>query len=134
MNSLESGIEEAKTLATSQFEIPFHIEDLGIFDDGTLWVILSNCGFGLTVEKLAQSLHGASEDDADLYVMINASQEAVAMRIQEGAAANWLRVIDTSRPSPDDFRGPGDELRLSSSEHSVSARSVVVFLKLRRVE
>ncbi len=62
MDSLEPGIEEAKTLATSQFEIPFHIEDLGIFDDGTLRVILSNCGFGLTVEKLAQSLHGASEE------------------------------------------------------------------------
>jgi ubiquinone/menaquinone biosynthesis C-methylase UbiE len=62
MDSLEAEIEEAKTLITSQYEIPFHIKDLEIFDDGTLWVILSNCGFGLTVEKLAQSLHGASEE------------------------------------------------------------------------
>ena len=62
MDSLESDSVVAKALATSQSEIPFHIEDLGIFDDGTLRVILSNCGFGLTVEKLAQSLHGASEE------------------------------------------------------------------------
>ena len=62
MDSLESDSVVAKTLATSQSEIPFHIEDLGIFDDGTLRVILSNCGFGLTVEKLAQSLHGTSEE------------------------------------------------------------------------
>jgi ubiquinone/menaquinone biosynthesis C-methylase UbiE len=62
MESLEQEIEEKKAHTTSQFEIPFHIEDLGIFDADTLRVILSNCGFGLTVEKLAQSLHGASEE------------------------------------------------------------------------
>jgi ubiquinone/menaquinone biosynthesis C-methylase UbiE len=62
MESLEQDIEEKKALTTSQFETPFHIEDLGIFDADTLRVILSNCGFGLTVEKLAQSLHGASEE------------------------------------------------------------------------
>jgi ubiquinone/menaquinone biosynthesis C-methylase UbiE len=62
MDSLEPVIDAAKTLATSQFEIPFHIEDLGSFDDGTLRVIVSNCGFGLTVEKLAHSLHAASEE------------------------------------------------------------------------
>lgn len=62
MDALEPDIEEAKTLALSQDETPFHIEDLGIFDNGILWVILSNCGFGLTVEQLAQSLHGASEE------------------------------------------------------------------------
>jgi len=62
MDSLEPGIEEAKTFTANRSEIPFHIEDLGIFDDGTLRIILSNCGFGLTVEQLAQSLHGASEE------------------------------------------------------------------------
>jgi ubiquinone/menaquinone biosynthesis C-methylase UbiE len=62
MDSLGPGIDAAKTLATSQFEAPFRIEDLGCFDDGTLRVILSNCGFGLTIQKLAQSLHGASEE------------------------------------------------------------------------
>ncbi len=62
MESFEQDMEEKKALSTSQFEIPFHIEDLGIFDVDTLRVILSNGGFGLTVEKLAQSLHGASAE------------------------------------------------------------------------
>src|SRR5262249_16044271 len=47
--------------AVTQFETPFNIEDLEIFDDETLRFILSNCGLGLTIEKLARSLHGVNE-------------------------------------------------------------------------
>ncbi len=61
MKSAVSRFTQAKAPLDEQFENPFHIEDLGVFDDDTLWIILSNCGFGLTVEKLAQSLHGAPE-------------------------------------------------------------------------
>src|SRR6266566_3817337 len=62
MDPLIPDIEEINTAPTTQFENPFHIEDLEVFDDDTLRIILSNCGFGLTVEQLAQSLHGASEE------------------------------------------------------------------------
>jgi ubiquinone/menaquinone biosynthesis C-methylase UbiE len=55
-------MKEPDTSTLTQSETPFCIEDLAIFDDETLCLILSNCGFGLTVEKLAQSLHGASEE------------------------------------------------------------------------
>jgi glycogen operon protein len=79
--------------------------------------------------RLAFCLHGTPERDVDLYAMINGSQEAVTLRIQEGAAADWRRVIDTSRPSPDDFRVPGDEVTLDAGEYLVSARSVVVFVR-----
>jgi hypothetical protein len=61
MDSLIPGIKEANTSTITQFETPFDIEDLEIFDDETLRVILSSCGFGLTVEKLARSLHGVNE-------------------------------------------------------------------------
>jgi ubiquinone/menaquinone biosynthesis C-methylase UbiE len=61
MNPLIPGIQEANIHAITQFENTFHIEDLEIFDDDTLRNILSNCGFGLTVEKLARSLHGITE-------------------------------------------------------------------------
>ncbi len=54
-------MEEANSSAITQFETPFEIEDLEIFDDETLRFILSNCGLGLTVEKLARSLHGVNE-------------------------------------------------------------------------
>ncbi len=79
--------------------------------------------------RLAFCLHGLSERDADLYVMINATQETATLRVQEGAAAEWRRVIDTSRPSPDDFRVPGEEARLEANDYQVSARSVVVFVR-----
>src|SRR5215469_7836072 len=61
MDASVSHVDQVKVPVAAQFENPFHIEDMEVFDDKTLRVILSNCGFGLTVEKLAQSLHGAPE-------------------------------------------------------------------------
>src|SRR6266851_3769590 len=61
MNPLRPGNQEINIRTTTQFENLFHIEDLEIFDNETLRVILRNCGFGLTVEKLARSLHGVNE-------------------------------------------------------------------------
>jgi glycogen operon protein len=79
--------------------------------------------------RLAFCLHGRTECDADIYAMINASQETTAMRIHEGTAAEWRRVIDTARPSPDDFRVSGEAPRLETDEYEVGARSVVVFVR-----
>jgi len=39
---------------------PFHIEDLQVFDDDTLRMLLADGSFGLTVEQLAHSVHNAS--------------------------------------------------------------------------
>jgi len=80
---------------------------------------------------LAYCLHGASEHDTDLYVMINSSPEALSFEIQEGAADDWVRVIDTSCESPDDFRAVGDEQAVTSRAYTVAPRSVVV---LRRMD
>src|SRR5260370_16592405 len=44
-----------------QFENPFCIEDLEVFDDIKLRSILSNESFGLTVERLAWGLPAAPE-------------------------------------------------------------------------
>ncbi len=61
MESPDSPIAQVRTPAAAQFENQFHIEDLEVFDDETLRIILSNRGFGLSGEKLAQSLQGASD-------------------------------------------------------------------------
>ena len=61
MNPSVRGIKEANTCTMTRFETPFNIEDLEIFDDETLRFILSNFGFGLTLGKLARSLHGVNE-------------------------------------------------------------------------
>jgi isoamylase len=79
--------------------------------------------------QLAYCLHGASQNDRDLYVMINAGPGEVAFRLQEGTAAEWVRVVDTSQPSPRDIVAEGDAVRLASAEYAVGARSVVVLVR-----
>jgi glycogen operon protein len=78
---------------------------------------------------LAYCLHGNSQDDADLYVMINAFWEDLAFEVQEGKAAEWRRVVDTSRSSPSDFCEDTRAECLSSLTCVVRARSVVVLVK-----
>ena len=50
--------------------------------------------------SLAYCLSGASRNDDDLYVMINAYWEDLLFTIQDGRASAWRRVVDTSLPSP----------------------------------
>jgi isoamylase len=74
-------------------------------------------------------LHGASEKDVDIYVMINAFWQDLPFVIQEGAADDWLRVVDTSLPSPFDICAPGKEQPVRSLEYLVKARSTVVLIR-----
>jgi len=78
---------------------------------------------------LAYCLHGGSQGDADLYVMINAFWEDLLFEVQEGKATEWRRVVDTSHPSPSDFCEDGRAEYLSSLTYRVRARSVVVLVK-----
>ncbi|HBQ60170.1 MAG TPA: glycogen-debranching protein, partial [Balneolaceae bacterium] len=83
--------------------------------------------------SLAFYLDGASEGDDDLYVMINAWWNDLDFIIQEGTAGEWKRVIDTSKPSPDDITNPGDEKPIGRATYTVNARSVVVLIRERSV-
>ena len=47
--------------ANFQCESPFSIEDLEIFDDETLRLIVAKCASGMTIEKLAHSLQGVNK-------------------------------------------------------------------------
>ena len=88
-------------------------------------------GSGPTVDmsqdsrSLAFYLRGASQQDADLYLLINAAEGDVSFQIQEGWAEQWQVVFDTSRPSPDDFPEPGDRVCLQTSYYVVGGRSIV---------
>jgi len=79
---------------------------------------------------LAYCLHGASQHDVDLYVMINAYWEDLTFVVQQGHAIEWRRVIDTSQPSPLDFCELDDAVPLSSLAYNVKARSVVVLARV----
>jgi len=77
--------------------------------------------------SVAFCLRGATQDDDDIYVMINAYWEELHFQIQEGATEDWLRIVDTSLPSPHDFSSQG--LRLERSTYDVAPRSIVVLLR-----
>jgi glycogen operon protein len=83
---------------------------------------------GYLSHSLAFCLHGASRQDRDIYVMINAYWEDLTFRIQEGDVGDWMRVADTSMPSPSDLFESGKEKAISSLNYEVKARSVVVLL------
>ncbi len=80
--------------------------------------------------SLAYCLHGASQGDDDIYVMVNAYWEELSFEIQEGAAAEWKRIVDTGLRAPDDFTDEG--VALQNSTYEVGPRSVVVLLRARR--
>ena len=92
-------------------------------------------GTGPTVDlspdsrRLAFCLHGASQADDDIYVMINAYWEELLFRIQEGTPQDWVRIVDTSLPSPDDFAELGVPLKHATFQ--VAPRSIVVLVRAR---
>ena len=79
--------------------------------------------------SLAFALHGASQQDTDIYVMINAYWEALTFEIQEGDKNTWWRVVDTSLDSPFDFAEPGNETPLLSITYHLPARAVAVLIR-----
>jgi isoamylase len=78
--------------------------------------------------SLAFCLHGASQNDQDIYVMINGYWENLQFQIQEGTASEWTRIVDTALPTPHDFANSSDPLRTLS--YLVEPRSVVVLVRL----
>jgi glycogen operon protein len=77
--------------------------------------------------SLAFCLHGASQGDDDIYVMINAYWEELQFQIQEGTPQDWLKIVDTDLPSPDDFDERG--LPLQESIYKVGPRSIAVLIR-----
>ena len=84
---------------------------------------------GSDSRALAFCLHHGSQQDRDIYVMINASGDDLEFVIQEGAAADWRRVADTGLDSPLDYAEPGTEPGVTSLKYTVRGRSVVVLLR-----
>jgi isoamylase len=79
--------------------------------------------------SLAFCLRGASQADDDVYVMINAYWQELQFQIQEGAPRDWIRIVDTGLPSPDDVSDYG--LRLQQSVYQVAPRSIVVLVRAK---
>jgi isoamylase len=81
---------------------------------------------------LAFCVHGASQRDDDIYVMINACPQMLPFTMAEGIIGDWRRVIDTSLPSPEDICQPGDERPLHAEVYELSGHAIAVFTRRRR--
>jgi len=78
----------------------------------------------------AYCLRGASVGDDDLYVMVNTHWQDRMFTLQEGAPRDWLCVVDTALPSPNDFAE--EDRPIASAKYLVTARSVVVLKSVKR--
>jgi isoamylase len=89
-------------------------------------------GVGAQVDQSPQSrafafyLRGASQNDSDIYVMLNLAPHDAVFRIQQ--ERNWKRVVDTSLESPDDIAEPGQEPCIDGRDYLVKACSIVALL------
>jgi isoamylase len=81
--------------------------------------------------ELAYCLHGGSQGDCDIYVMLNAGEADVVFTIQDGEPSEWRRIVDTSRPSPDDIVDEADARSLTRPDYRVRSRASVVFVRRR---
>ncbi|MCA9214176.1 MAG: glycogen-debranching protein [Planctomycetales bacterium] len=79
--------------------------------------------------SLAFVLHGASRNDIDIYVMINAWWHPLEFGIYEGSVGQWRRVVDTSLASPNDIVTEESAVTVDSTHFRVEPRSVVVLLR-----
>jgi len=79
--------------------------------------------------SIAFFLDGASQQDQDLYVMINADAQDQTFFLQERKVEPWRRVVDTSLPSPDDFLETGREAPLGEPAYLMEGRSVVILIR-----
>ena len=77
--------------------------------------------------SLAFCLHGASQKDDDIYVIINAYWEPLTFAIQEGTAREWKRIVDTGLQGTDDFLEHGQPVQQMSYE--AKPRSIAVFTR-----
>jgi glycogen operon protein len=75
--------------------------------------------------SLAYCLHGASQQDDDIYVMINAYWQPLDFTIQEGVPEDWKRVVDTSLPSPNDIVEQTEAPNIDTLVYTVGPRSMV---------
>jgi glycogen operon protein len=97
--------------------------------DDVQWYGVGRCvDLSFDSHSLAYALHGASQGDCDLYVMINAYHETLNFEIQESPAGGWRRAIDTGLESPLDIAERGAEPPVASLQYQVQPRSVVVLV------
>ncbi len=78
---------------------------------------------------LAFTLHHPAKDE-HLHLIFNAYWQPLTFELPLLGSQHWYRIIDTARPSPEDFCQPGTAPLIQPGSYSVAARSAVVLMAL----
>ncbi len=71
---------------------------------------------------LGETRHGGNP----LHLMLNFSDRPRRFEIPQARGLAWRRVVDTSLPTPDDIRPPGEQPLVRGTDYPLGPRSVVV--------
>ncbi|MGR8935799.1 MAG: glycogen debranching protein GlgX [Gammaproteobacteria bacterium] len=82
---------------------------------------------------LAFTLAGLSEDEEDLHVVLNMSQQTVDAALPEIAGRSWHTALDTAQAAPNDIRSRDRQEPYAAARYGVAERSIVVF-EARRMD
>ena len=80
---------------------------------------------------LAVYLSGASQQDADLYLMINVSDSDWTFEVQVGRPSQWQLAFDTGRSIPEDFPELPNTSHVQSLSYAVCSRSIAGLIRER---
>jgi glycogen operon protein len=84
--------------------------------------------WGYESHSIALGLSGRDVDD-DMHIMINAYRKGLVFELPPRPVDSpWLRLVDTSLPSPYDIADPGQEQAVVGTTYRVQARSVAILL------
>ncbi len=76
---------------------------------------------------LSYTLAGCNDQEADLHIAINMSDESRIINLPDIKGKSWRRVLDTSLPEGEDVLLPDQLKPLQNNGYTVNSKTVVVF-------
>jgi isoamylase len=77
---------------------------------------------------LAFTIGDMMSDGTDLHVIFNMEDQDLDFEVPPMQGRSWYRLVDTARPSPEDFMEAGEEVAVTGGKLPVSRRSVVILI------
>jgi glycogen operon protein len=79
-----------------------------------------------SAQILAYTLAAVDDNEEDLHIMLNFSEDTLEMPLPQSGDRMWYRAIDTAHVSQDDIVEPLQQNQLRTHTYKVAPRSVVV--------
>jgi isoamylase len=115
---------QRRSTGKEQDALPYDVHECVTFHG----VKLYQPDWGYESHSIALGLSGRDVDD-DMHIMINAYGKGLVFELPPRPADSpWLRLVDTSLPSPHDIAAPGQEQAVVETTYRVQARSVAILL------